>query len=172
MAVFHAVFVDEAGDFDIVGAVFGDFTERFEFAGSFVFLPPTDGVEAVGGFSGAEAGGSDVVEFEETSHTLFDVEHHVEVEGLFFEIWQDVGLEHGVVETDVIPADDEVGFEQDIGESIEFFFAVDHVFIRGGGIGNGNGDAELGFIREAADIADAALGLEVEIDDIFFSHVG
>jgi len=24
VAVFHAVFVDEAGDFDVVGAVFGD----------------------------------------------------------------------------------------------------------------------------------------------------
>ena len=118
VAVFHAVFVDEAGDFDVVSAVFGDFSELFELAGFFVFLPPADGIESASGFSGAEAGRGDVVEFEETTHALFDIEHHVEVDGLFFEVLEDVSLEHGVVETDVIPADHEIGFEKGFGESV------------------------------------------------------
>jgi len=46
-AVFHPVFVDEAGDFDIVGAVLGDFSERLVFLGFLVFLPPTDRIQAV-----------------------------------------------------------------------------------------------------------------------------
>ncbi len=158
MAVFHSVFVDEAGDFDIVGAVFGDFSEGLELAGFFVFLPPAYRVQAVGRFSGAEAGGGDVVEFEETSHALFDIEHHVEVEGLLFEVGKYVSLQHRVVETDVIPADDEIGFKELICERVEFVFVVDHVFIGGGGIGDSNGNAEFGFVRKAADIADAALG--------------
>lgn len=158
VAVFHAVFVDEAGDFDVVGAVFGNFPKRFELAGFFVFLPPADGVEAVGGFSGAEAGRSDVVEFEEAAHALFDIEHHVEVDGLFFQIGENVGLEHGIIETDVVPTHHEIGFEQKIGEGIEFVFPIDHIFISGSGVGDRDGNAKFGFIRETTHIADTALG--------------
>lgn len=172
MAVFHAVFVDEAGDFDVVSTVFGDLSQGLELAGFFMFLPPANRIKSVGGFPRAEARGRDVVEFEETAHALLDVEHHVEVEGLFFEVRKDVGLEHGIIETDVVPADDEIGFEKLIGEGVELVFTVDDVFIGGGGIGDGDRNAELGFVRETPDIADAALSFQVEIDDVFFRHGG
>jgi len=106
VAVFHAVFVDQAGDFYIEGAVFGDFKEGFGVFGFLVFLPPADGDEAVGGFAGSEGGGCDVVEFEETSHFLFYVEHHIETDGLFLDVRKDVGLKDGVVEAYVVPAYD------------------------------------------------------------------
>ena len=51
VTVLDSVFVDEAGDFDVVGAVFGDFEERFFISGGLVFLPPLDGLEAFGGFA-------------------------------------------------------------------------------------------------------------------------
>jgi len=67
-------------------------------------------------------------------------------------------LEHGIIETDVVPTDDEIGFEQKIGQGVEFVFPIDHIFIGGGRVGDGDRYAELGFVREPPDIADAALG--------------
>ena len=61
VAVFHAVFVDEAGDFDVVGAVFSDLAKWLELSGFFVFLPPTNRIESIGRFAGAEARGGDVI---------------------------------------------------------------------------------------------------------------
>lgn len=75
---------------------------------------------------------------------------------MLFEVWEDVGLEDGVVEADVVPADDEVCFEEGVCEGVVVVFPEYEVFIRGGGVGDGDGDAELGLV--VAYVAEAALG--------------
>ncbi len=127
VAVSDAVFVHLLGDLDVVAAVFGNSHHRRRVAGFFVFLPPAQGIESVGGFAGAEGCLGERVEFESVPEGLFHLDEHVEVDGAVGEVEDGVALEHGVVEVEVVVSDDEVGAGEHVYEFVGLVLAEDVV---------------------------------------------
>jgi len=85
---------------------------------------------------------------------------------------KNVGLEHRVIELEMIPADDQVGAHELLAKAIHFIFRVNFVAAAGGAVGDAHRDPHFGFMREAPDVAEAALGFQIEIDDVFDGHAG
>ena len=71
LMVLDGVFVDEAGDFDVVAAVFGDLEQ-------FAFLEPLDGLHALGGFLDAKSGRGDGIQRDPVLKFALQVHEHVE----------------------------------------------------------------------------------------------
>ena len=150
---------DKARYLDVEAAVFGDLAVFF-------FAPPADGVEAVGGLSGPEAGGGDVLKLEAVPESFFDVEEEIEAFHLLLYIPHAVALEDAIVEFDVVEADDEIGTGKGGDKAVHFGLGEDFVFAGAGAVDDADGHAHLVFVVPAADVAGAALGFEVEIDEI------
>jgi hypothetical protein len=168
VTVLDSVFVDEAGDFDVVGAVFGDFEERFFVSGGLVFLPPLDGLEAFGGFTfvGTERGLGDGIELDAVAEDIFDGHHDIEVMSLGFDVEDGVLEEDFVVEGDVVEADDEIGFDELLDEGVGLVFAVDMVLAGLGGVGDTDRHAHFILVAPATDVIGGALGFEIEVDEV------
>ena len=158
--------MDHFGDLDIVAAILGDFHHRFWAASAFVFLPPFEGIESVGGFSGAERCRGNGVEFETVAEHFFDFDEHVEIAGLLENVEHGIGLEYAVVEADVIVADDQISADEFVDEILHLAFLVDAVLFGCRGVGDRYRNAHFVFLGKAADIAEAALGFEVKINDV------
>ena len=166
----NGILVDAFGDLHVEGAVLGDFAEWGEVTRFFVFLPPAEGIEAVCRFSGAEGCRGHGIEFQAETYDFFQLEHHVEIERLLAERVENIRLQDRVVELQVIPSDDEIGPDEFLAELFHLAFLVDLVGSASGAVGHRDGDLHLVLVREAADVAEAALRFEVEVDDVFLSH--
>ncbi len=159
VAVADAEFVNQLRNFDIEAAVLRDLHD-------FAFAPPADGVEAVGGFSGAEGGGGDVVEFDAVAEFFFDIEEEVETGHHAADVPHAVALKDAVIEFHMIESDDEVGPGHGGDELVDLFFSVDGVGGGGGAVEDADGHAHFVLVFPAAHIAGGALGFEIEVDEV------
>ena len=76
------------------------------------------------------------------------------------------GLQHAVVETDVVVPHHEVCHTQLINERLHLVFGVDMVGIVAGGIGDTHGHAHLGCFMPATYFGSGTAGFQVKINDI------
>ncbi len=153
-----AVFVDEAGDFDVVAAVFGDFEEA-------ALFEPADGLEAFAGFLEVEGGGGDGVEGEPVLEGFLEVDHEVEG-GELSEIEGGVTVEDDVIEAQVVEANDEVGALELLDEVVDRFLVVDAVIAALRAVGDADAEAHAADMIPPADLVGGPLGFDIEVNDI------
>lgn len=71
---------------------------------------------------------------------------------------------------EVIPADDQICAAKFLAERFELVFAVNFISPAACAVSDGHGDSHFRAIGGPADVCEAALGFQIEIDDVFFGH--
>ena len=151
--------MDELRALHVEAAVFRDVQK-------FALAPPADRVEAVAGFSHAEARARDGVEAEAVAELGLDVHEHVQRAALVREVEHGVAHEHFVVEIDHVEPDDEVGAQELLHEVVHALLAEDLVFAETRAVGHAEAHAHVALFVPAADVVGGALGFEVKINDV------
>ena len=156
-------FVDQLGDFDVVAAVLGDLREAS-------FLEPSQGLQAIGGFLGAEGRGGDGIEGEPVVEDFVKFDEEIEG-GELGEVEDGVAVEDLVIEADMVEADDEVGAAEFLDEVVDLRFPVDAVAAADGAEGDPETEAHVTDLVPAADLLGGLLGFEVEVDDVLHGWI-
>jgi len=154
----RAVFVDEAGDFDVVTAVFGDLEET-------AFAEPVDGLHAFGGFFDAKRRASHGIEREAVLEFVLEFDQHVEGRHLS-QIIDCIIMQNFVIESEVVETDYQIGPLQFGEEVVDLFFAVNPVSATSGAVGDADAHAHLANIVPAADFVRRLLCFKIEVDDV------
>jgi hypothetical protein len=150
--------VDEASDFDIVTAVFGDVHEA-------ALAEPLDGLHAFGCFFDAQGGASEGVEGEAMVYNFLDVHEHVEGWGLG-EVEDGVAVEDFVIEAEIVEADDKVCAHEFTDQIFDLGFAVDFVIAARGAVGDADAHAHVAHAIPTAHFISRFLRFEVEVNDV------
>ena len=101
-AVLGPELVDQAGDLDIITAVFGHFPV-------FSITPPLDGIQALGGLARAKGRGGHGIEFHPVADHILDTDHQVKAEALISEAEWLGAFQDSIIKIDVVKANDEIG---------------------------------------------------------------
>jgi len=159
LVVLHAIFVDHAGDFDVVAAILGDVEQL-------AFLEPLDGLQPFGGLFHAKGRGGYRIETEPVLQLGVQIDEHVQG-GQLAQVQGGVAMQHFVIEPQVVESDDQIGPLQLADELVHLFLAIDPVFAVGGVVGDSHAQAHAADLVPAADLVGRPLGFQIKIDDVF-----
>ncbi len=148
------------GHFHIEATVLGDVHDA-------TLLPPFDRIGSHGSLTFAESLAGDRVEFRAMLQLALEVEHQIEVPGLFLEVQDGVSHEHFVVKRDVVESDDQVGRAELVDEFLHVSLVIDPVPIFGCTEGHADGHPHIRFAIPTANIICGAHRLQVKIYEIF-----
>jgi hypothetical protein len=70
----------------------------------------------------------------------------------------------------MVPTDDQVRPQKLSAEFFHFIFGIDFISPPGCAISHAHGDPHLVLVSKSPDVAEAALGFQVKIDDVFSGH--